>query len=583
MRSIHELTIILPLILTFNACHTPGQREKEETVHIHKTSDPSGLNPVSSSGSEGLEIKRQLFQKLIDHHPYHEKLVPILAQKVPEVEIMDDSTVRVAYRIRDEARWDDGSPITACDVAFTLKAGICPGVKNGAISDYLSVIQRIEYSKADPKRIIFYCERYIRALYSTGAELGILPIHQYDPDSLLASIPFKKLLEHPELIENKPGYEALLDRLNAKGIEEGKRPVGSGPYRIREWKARTHLTLERKKDWWGDRVEKASNPYFNAFPSKIVHHIITDKTSAIQALKKQKLDAMDHIPADRYEALGTSSSATAHIHRYVAPQMGYSYLTFHTDDPILQDPKLRKALARLVHKERIRKDLTGGHGKFLVGPVHPAMELYYNDTLSPYRYAPEKASKILEKSGWKDADGDGVRERRIHGKERELNLSFLYNSGSETRKKVGVLLKESAAKAGVGIELHPAEWSNYNEKLGNGSFQIAIGGFVFSNAPQDPKQLFHTSAMNGGSNYAGFGNARTDRLIDSIRRTMDPQKRKSHWYKLQEVIHREVPMIFLQTAVNRIAINRRFGKVRTSRVIPGYWAPGFRDTSKLTP
>ncbi len=581
---VRPLERLLILVLFFSACQSPEpQKGGDGTVRVHKTSEPAGLNPITSTGSEALEIQNCLFQKLLDHHLYTEELVPVLAEEVPEPEILNDSTIRLTYRIREEARWDNGDPIRAEDVAFTIKAALSPGIDAQAKKGYLSIIRAIERSEDDPKKIAFVCDRYIRALYSTGAELAILPAHVYDPEGAISSLKLRTIREDPDSIKKREGYKEMRDRLNAKGIAPEDHPKGSGPYRLQKWVAKEKLVLERKKDHWTQKLDTTPNPYFTAHPKRILHLIIPDKTSALKALKKEKLDVIDHLSADRFGSLKNSKSIEEHFHYKVAPQLGYSYLTLRMDDPILQDRSVRKALACLVPKERIRSDLTGGHGKFLVGPVHPSKERYYHDALTPYRFDLEKAQKLLDRAGWKDRNGDGIREGRINGEPKKLSLSFLYNAGSETRKKVGVLLKENSKKAGIRIKLEPAEWSIYSQMLEKGNFQVAIGGFAFSNAPQDPRQLFHSSASDGGSNYAGFGSARTDSLIDSLRVTLDPEERKSYWYALQEAIHQEVPMIFLQTAVNRLAINKRFGEVKSSRILPGFWAPGLRDTSWAEP
>jgi peptide/nickel transport system substrate-binding protein len=119
------------------------------------------------------------------------------------------------------------------------------------------------------------------------------------------------------------------------------------------------------------------------------------------------------------------------------------------------------------------------------------------------------------------------------------------------------------------------EWSVYLDNQKNHRFDMFVGSWAATPVPDDPKQIFHTESYNGGSNYVGFGDDKSDALIDSIRIELDEPKRNVLYKRLQQVLHDEVPYIFLFAPTERIAIHNRFSNADASVMRPGYWEAGF--------
>ena len=95
----------------------------------------------------------------------------------------------------------------------------------------------------------------------------------------------------------------------------------------------------------------------------------------------------------------------------------------------------------------------------------------------------------------------------------------------------------------------------------------------------DFKQIWHTDSYNGGSNYAGFGNAYTDELIDKIRYELDPEIRTGYYLEFQEILHEEAPYIFMFTPKNKMAFHKRFDNAKPYLLRPGH----FENEFKLNP
>ena len=149
-------------------------------------------------------------------------------------------------------------------------------------------------------------------------------------------------------------------------------------------------------------------------------------------------------------------------------------------------------------------------------------------------------------------------------------MSIKFNSGNDSREKICLFLKEHAKKIGIDLEIQVKEWTVYLDECTNHDFDMYVLGWVQEAVLDDPKQLFHTDAYNGGSNYTGFADAYTDVLIDNLRKEMDDEKRTNMFKELQAIVHEEVPYILLYTPDNLLTISKRFGNAKPYIARPGY-------------
>ncbi len=102
------------------------------------------------------------------------------------------------------------------------------------------------------------------------------------------------------------------------------------------------------------------------------------------------------------------------------------------------------------------------------------------------------------------------------------------------------------------------------------------GAWIGSPTPDDPKQIWHTESINGGSNYVYFGNAETDKLIENIRSELNEEIRNDLNRKFQVILHDEVPYIFIWSPKEKIAISKRFTNTETFIVRPGFNEAAFK-------
>lgn len=139
-----------------------------------------------------------------------------------------------------------------------------------------------------------------------------------------------------------------------------------------------------------------------------------------------------------------------------------------------------------------------------------------------------------------------------------FEFNYLYNQGNDSRKAVGLLLQEEARKVGITVNVLSQDWSIFLESTKQHDFDMYYGAWISTPIPTDHKQIYHTASYNGGSNYTGFGNDQTDALIDSIRITLDDDKRAILNHRFQKILHDECSYIFLYYLKKKLLFTKGF-------------------------
>ena len=163
----------------------------------------------------------------------------------------------------------------------------------------------------------------------------------------------------------------------------------------------------------------------------------------------------------------------------------------------------------------------------------------------PIEFSPKKAQELLKKSGWADADKNGILEKEINGKKAELKLSMIY--ASKDTEKYWTMIKEDAKKAGLDLELKFLEWNSFLKTLEDSTrFDLYAMGWGGGDVEMDPKQIWHsTSSGKGGSNRGYYANPEVDKLIDEGRAELDDKKRAAIFKKTYTLIAKDVPYVFM--------------------------------------
>lgn len=565
-----------------SSCSSSSDKKKNDTnqVVIHELSDPDMLNPITYQDAGADAVMKNIFQALLNVDYKSLELVPILAQSRPEIIKTPEGGMLITYQIRPEARWDNGTPVTAKDVEFTLKVIKNPRVNNMPKKPYFDFITDIKLYPEDPLKLTFVSNKvYIRAEYTTGAESAIIPEYAYDRNGVLKNISLKQIMDTTNS-EVQKTVAAFAQEFNSEKWGREKEYVeGSGAYELVEWKTGQSITLKKKENWWGDKL-KDVNMYFEAYPEKLVYQTINDQTTALVALKGGNLDAMYGIKSKDFVGLPESKKFMENFNAMATDYLAYSYIGLNTKNPKFASKKTRQALAHILNVDKIIKTVGYGLSQRVTGPIHPSKKRDYDFDVKPFEYDLEKAKQLLAEDGWKDSNGNGILDKTVNGQNVEFKIDFSYNSGNDERKAAALIFKEDARKVGIEVNVAAQEWSVYLDNQKKHNFEMYYGAWVGEYAPEDPHQLFATESANNGSNYVYFGNSQTDALLDSITVELDDEKRAELYKRFHRILHDDAPYLFIAAPKNKIAISKRFENAYASGMYPGFWPAGFKVASK---
>ena len=558
--------------LFFTACGGGATSESDvagdpvagDWIVIHQLSDPHGINPYVTSDAGATAMADRVFQKLLGQDFLTTELYPVLAEARP---LVSDDHLTYTFTLKQGITFSDGKPLTANDVVFSFKAIANPLIADAAaLRNYYESVKDV-VATTPSTVVITMTQPYFLAEYFLGS-LWIMPKHVLDPKGLTDKYTFAET----KSIDAAQANPAMKEFAEWYGSEEVRRDpklnIGTGPYAYEEWKTGESVTLRRNDAFWA-KGKDAWNP---AYADKLVYKVINDRNSAVVALKNAEIDFMEYVPPTKYtEEIDTV--ATPHLRKYPFQTQAYSYIGFNMARPILSDVNVRKAIAHCVDRDALIKQLVRGLATTVNSPIYQDRP-EYDKSLPNIAYDPNTAKSLLAQAGWADANGDGVLDKAINGKNTPLTLTMLINAGNELREALAVNLSEELRKIGIKMEIRKLEWSVFQENQKARQFDLYIGGWINDPIPSDPYQIWHSSqAKNRGSNYVSFMNPRVDQLLEMNRVEFDEQKRTAYMKEFQQIIAREQPYVFLWSPLYPAVYNRRLQNVKFSSVRPGYNPP----------
>ncbi|NOY76975.1 MAG: hypothetical protein GXO76_03795 [Calditrichaeota bacterium] len=444
-----------------------------------------------STSSIDQDIQEQLFLRLLQEKPKLNAFSPELARRWT----FSPDHKKVTFTLRSDVFWSDGYPVTAEDVVFTFQKQKCPEL-GWIFQSEKSLIDSV-VARNDSTVIFYYSRSYPYQLTDANEGL-ILPKH---------------------VLENLSPSEWKTTPFN-------QNPVTNGPYRVKRWVRQQAIELE-------------ANPlYFRkGFPKikKVVFKIVADESIRLSQIQNGEIDILEGVSVRQVGRLQKRPA----IHVASFPDMAFGFLGWNERNSLFRKTRVRRALVMAINRPMVVRNVFGHYAIPLNSPILP-QNWAFCDTIRPFPYDPQKALHLLNAEGWKDSNGDGWLEK--NGK--PFRFELMTNYGNPVRRDLAVLLQAQFKKIGVDAQIQFYDWSVFLDRFREGSYDAVLSAWRVS-SKLELRSFWHSESIWNGFNRFFYKNPKVDALIDSVEQISDPEKEKGLWWRLQSVIYRDQPVLFL--------------------------------------
>jgi peptide/nickel transport system substrate-binding protein len=473
--------------------------------------DASVLLPILASDASSFEITGMIYNGLVKY----DKNIKTVGDLAESWTISDDK-LSITFKLRKGVKWHDGAPFTAKDVEYTYKAFIDPKTPTSYARDFLMIK---DFQVIDDYTVkVTYEKPYAPALESWGQ--SILPSH---------------------LLEGKDLTKSPLRR----------KPIGTGPYKFKEWKTQEKIIVEANPEYFEGR------PYIQRHLTRV----IPDLATMFLELKAERIDQMPLTPL-QYRRQTNSEWWDKNFNKYQYLSFQYTYLGYNLNDWRFKDKLVRQALTTAINRESVVQGVLLGLGQVINAPYKPDT-YWYNDDIRKYPYDPEKAKKMLAQAGWKDTDGDGVLDK--DGK--PFKFTILTNQGNPQRKKAATIIQRDLKKVGIQTEIRVVEWAAFLKNfIDERKFEAIVMGWSIGVGP-DQYVIWHSSQTKKHQlNFISYSNPEVDRLLEEGVSTYDRAERKKFYDKFQEHIAEDQPYTFLYAPKSLPIISSRVQGIKPAPI-----------------
>jgi peptide/nickel transport system substrate-binding protein len=511
---------------------TPPNHASEQILYSALGSDPRTFNPILVTDAPSGDVLGDVFESLISLNPLTVQPEPRLAQSW---DISPDGKT-VTFHLRHDVKWFDGQPLTARDVLFTLKVIYDPKVPNSYRSSLLIDGKPIQAEAPDDYTFVMHLPRpFAPLLYSIG--IPIIPAH------VLESVYDEGKFNRTWGIDTPPADI-----------------IGDGPYRLSRYVQSQTIQLTRNPDFWMKDGHGGRLPRLNGQTMMIVQ----DRNAAYLQFLSGQLDVYGPRPEELVDLREKRAQLGIAIKR-IGIDPGSRFFSFnrnprHYVKNGVTNPKLKwftdlnflRAIAHSIDKQGMINLCFRGQAVPAIGDISPANKVFYDPNLKDYKYDLKLAADLLEQGGY-HLVRPGVRVDR-EGHRLEFNL--MAPTGSPQTDQMCAIFKQDLAKLGIQVNYRPVEFTTLVQRLDSTfDWDCVLIGFTGTADPNDGSNLYRSSGNlhlwdPDEKKPATKWEAEIDRLLDRGASEMDLRKRVADYWKIQEILHDQLPMIQTVRAVN---------------------------------
>lgn len=430
-------------------------------------------------------------------------------------------SLSVAFAIDPRARWHDGRPVRAADVRFSFGLYTDPAVGSPHAATFAGIDSVTVRDSLTA--VVWWKRRAPEQFYQIAYNLVVMPEHA------LGAVPRGDLL----------------------ASDYARQPVGSGRFRMREWRRRDRIELV------ADSANYRGRPRFD----RLVWTIAPDPAAAALRVLAGEADVLEAVRGDVVQKVAQSERVRGEPYG----SLDYGYLVFNQRDAktparahgLFADRAVRLALSHAVDRAAVVRNALDSQGQVALGPVTRAQATADTSLAAP-AFDLAAAGRALDSAGWRVDPRDGVRRRDG----RPLAFSLLVPSSSGTRMRLAVLLQAQFRTVGAQVEIEPVDGPTFVERVTKGRFDAALNVWRTDPSPAGLRQSWGTVRGNDvGANFGRYASATFDAVVDSAAAEFSPDRRLRLYRRAYEIVLHDAPAIWLYEPRNLAAVSRRVQSV----------------------
>jgi len=505
---------------------TSTTKPSEKTVVVYASLSEMTTADPSTEFSNSILWMCLVYEPLLWYDPIHDKIIPALATSY---EVSKNGTVWT-FHLRHDAKFHDGTPVTAQAVKFAIERTIKLGQGAAFIWDPVKEI------KTPDKYTVVFILKYPAPL-----------------DKIAASS-YGAWIFSPKVVE-LAGAKNATDKKVADWFNAGH-DDGSGPYKLVKWDPQNEIVLEKFKDWWGWKL--ADYPMkSDSAPDVFIIKIVKDAVTQERMVQSGDIDIAEYVPLEDVQTLEKNPN----LQVVTSPSFQNLLMLINTRKPPLDNVLVRRAIAHAIPYKDIVTVARNGFAKVASGPIPHGMWGHF-DNLT-YTYNLTLAKELLAKAGYPN------------GLPRPLLLT--YTAGDIYEQRTAELIKASLAKIGITVNIRPMSWQE--------QWSLAQSGWNNSKAAQDlfifywwptyitPFDFLYNMFDNESKSFdlCYYANPKFNKLIEEAHyyEGIDKAKALHLYYEAQKILYDDVPAVPLWDMVDIRVARANIGNLQAA-INPAY-------------
>ena len=489
------------------------------TLVISAGGDPDILVPALLSNVQAAEIVDQVYDRLANIGDSLNILNDAgFTPRLADHWTWSQDSLSIAFHIDPLAKWHDGTPVRSNDVRFTFQSTTDSALGSG-IKALIANIDSV--ATPDSATAVFWFHtRTPQQFYDATFQMPIIPEH------IWKGVPPSAW----------------------RGSEQARHPIGSGQFRFVRWIPGAAVELA------ADTANYRGSPRLN----RVIWSIAPDFNTAVTRFLSGETDFFEAL---RRENL---PEVAKHPELRLKPYRGLAYIfaQFNLRDPvnharphpIFGNRELRRALTMATDRANLVRSVYDSLANPALGPTVRAYPTT-DPNLAQIPFDLARARQILDSLGWRDVNGDGIRERNG----RPLQFSLAVPNTSKARVQLAVLLQEQLRQAGVKVDVEQLDFPVLIERQRKRAFDATIGQWSTQPSPGSIRGTWGTagSRASSGSNYSSYENPVFDANVDSALASFNPAARKAYFTKAYDTIIQDAPAIWLAEPLPTVGYHSR--------------------------